>query len=558
MRAKRTSYGLLYLAVSLLATAGMAQPNTTQEHLPARVEQLRSSGELQIGEATIAAFKLIPEIYEERRFGMLWTDPARIEELLGLIARIDREGLLPEDYHLSTARALFDEVRHLEPQDPVARADLDMLLTDALIRLGYHLRFGKVDPEQMDPDWNFSRSMDGRDPVEVVLAVIESASITEYLDHALRRQPFYKRFEIALAEYRKIAANGGWPQVPQGPVLKPGARDQRVVSLRERLAVTGDLGDAPVADRQLFDESLKQAVIRFQERHDLDADGIVGRDTLNALNVPVERRIDQFRISMERARWVFHDIQGDFIVTNIAGFYVLLIRDEEIVWRARAVVGKPFRKTPVFKADLKYLVFSPTWTVPPTILRKDVLPKVKEDLSYLERKNMVVLDRKGKVIDPTTLDWDSYTGRNFPYAIRQQPGPHNALGRVKFIFPNEHFVFLHDTPSRELFKRSGRTFSSGCIRVENPFELAELLLEDPVKWNHDKIVEASGSDREKTVFLPEQLPVLLLYWTADVNDNGVIHFHKDVYNRDKRILDALNAPLDIEKLRKAVKRLRDR
>jgi murein L,D-transpeptidase YcbB/YkuD len=210
------------------------------------------------------------------------------------------------------------------------------------------------------------------------------------------------------------------------------------------------------------------------------------------------------------------------------------------VWQARAQVGQPYRDTPVFRDSMRYLEFNPTWTVPPTILREDILPKIKRDPGYLAERNMQVLERSGRPVDVNTIDWPSVSARNFPYMLRQGPGPDNALGRVKFMFPNAHAIYIHDTPSKRLFTRSERTFSSGCIRVERPFELAELVLDDPVRWDQQGIQQVLDSGRTQRVNLKEPLPVLILYWTAEADANGRVHFRKDVYGRDERVLEALN------------------
>jgi murein L,D-transpeptidase YcbB/YkuD len=259
------------------------------------------------------------------------------------------------------------------------------------------------------------------------------------------------------------------------------------------------------------------------------------------MNVSVEKRIDQILVNLERGRWVYRDIDENFILVNIAAFQSTYFRDDEIKWRERSQVGKDYRQTPVFKAELQYLVFNPTWTVPPTILAKDVLPAIKKDVSYLKRKNMKVLSRSGKVLDPVSIDWTKYTGKNFPYIIRQDPGPSNALGRVKFIFPNKHFVFLHDTPSKTLFNRDMRALSSGCIRVENPFNLAEAVLNDSTNWNLTRIEDVVKSKKTKTVYLDTPLPVLLLYATAfPANEmEDTICFRDDIYNRDEAVLKQL-------------------
>jgi murein L,D-transpeptidase YcbB/YkuD len=295
-----------------------------------------------------------------------------------------------------------------------------------------------------------------------------------------------------------------------------------------------------VAEPKLFDESVEAGVQAFQTRHALEPDGLVGPNTLAALNAPVEARLDQIRVNMERIRWVYQDLPSDFVLTDIAGFHVYLVRGGEIVWDARAQVGQPFRKTPVFRDTMNHLVFNPTWTVPPTILRKDILPKVKQDPNYLRRRNISVLDRNGKLVDIDSIDWASLTPGRFPYTLRQEPGPDNALGRVKFMFPNAFMVYLHDTPSKTLFGRTQRAFSSGCIRVERPFELAELLLNDQKKWNQATIQQVLETQQTRTVMLEDPLPVLLLYWTAEMDDAGRIHFREDIYGRDERILKALD------------------
>ena len=271
---------------------------------------------------------------------------------------------------------------------------------------------------------------------------------------------------------------------------------------------------------------------------------MVGRGTLAALNVPVEARIDQLRVNLERMRWVFRDVKDvdEFLLVNVAGFRAYRVRDQEFVWSARAQVGKPYRKTPVFQAKMTYLEFNPTWTVPPTILRRDVLPRLEKDPGYLKQKNMRVLDLNGRVIDPATIDWSNVSRRRFPYMIRQEPGPQNALGRVKFIFPNKYFVFLHDTPSRALFERSERAFSSGCIRVEKPLELATDLLAPNEGWDRQRIDEVVASGKTTRVNLERGMPVLLMYWTAGVQADGTVMFYNDVYDRDQRVLEALNAP----------------
>jgi murein L,D-transpeptidase YcbB/YkuD len=535
------------VVVALLAGVGpaAAQADPVTESIQAYIEQLSATGDLVIGEAPVAATRVVTAFYEQREFRRAWTSVDNIGELVAQIEEVYTEGLDPEDYHRTQIELMRRRVSRA-PNNPELRAGLDILLTESLVRLAYHLNFGKVDPNDLDTNWNLARDLKGRDPVAVLGEAISSESLDEFISLAIPRLTLYRTLTGALAAYRMVADTGGWPAVPEGPVLKPGMKGPRVQTLRMRLSRSGDLTDRTADDVEFFDEKLEEAVIRFQGRHGLDADGVVGKATLAALNVTARERVDQIRVNLERARWVMRDLPSDeFLVTNIAGFSAFFYRDEDLVWDARAQVGKPYRKTPVFKAELEYLVFNPTWTVPPTILKNDVLPAIQRDIGYLKSKNMVVLDRSGKKVDPTTIDWAAYKGRGFPYVIRQEPGPNNALGRVKFIFPNEHFVFLHDTPSRGLFDRAKRTFSSGCIRVDRPLELAELVLDDPEKWNRETIQEVLDGKKTRTVHLQEPMPVLLLYWTAFVDDDGVVNFLEDVYDRDQRILDGLEGEFKI-------------
>jgi murein L,D-transpeptidase YcbB/YkuD len=356
--------------------------------------------------------------------------------------------------------------------------------------------------------------------------------------------PFYQRIQYWLEQYRQIAADGGWPMVPGGPTLRLGDNDSRVTAIRNRLATSGDLPADASKGSSSYDETLKQAVAAFQGRHSLDADGIVGKQTIAAMNVTVAQRIDQLRASLERLRWVNQEAADTLVAVNIAGFKAYFYQEGELKWSTRAMVGKSYRRTPVFRGDIQYMEFNPTWTIPPGILRNDTLPAIKRDPNYLSSKNIRVIDRNGSLIDPATVDWNQYS-KGVPYTLRQDPGPNNALGTVKFIFPNKHFVFLHDTPHRELFDRPERAFSSGCIRVEDPLTLAGLLLDDDAYQRPE--LEAVVATREtQRIHLKNTVPVIIVYLTASLSSDGNVTFHKDIYNRDDKVLSALDGAVVIE------------
>ena len=527
------------------AAPGASMPERLQLRVGGLADDPRAAGQ------PLADPWFLLRFYERRQFTPAWDSPAKLESLLAAVGNSARHGLDPADYHLETLAELVAALRQ-EPSGGLA-VELDLLATDALARLALHLRFGKVNPEQIHPTWNFTRELDGLTPVTVIKQLLQADDLAVALEAKAPDSEYYREMMAFLAAYREIRDRGGWPQIPGGETLRLDMRSPRVPVLREILQILGDLpeaaGDEPGADSladvesadpELFDAALDAAVRRFQRRHGLAVDGAVGRQTVAALNVPVQARIDQLRVNLERIRWVFRDIEPRFLLVNIARFRVLLIEDQQVTWSTRAVVGRPYRQTPVFKARMTYLELNPTWTVPPTILRQDLLPDIRRDPGVLQRRNMSVIDHQGRRVDPATIDWATVTARTFPYMIRQEPGPDNALGRVKLMYPNPYHVYMHDTPARELFARPDRTFSSGCIRIENPFALVRILLAD-TEWDDAAIQRVLDSGRTRVINLPRPISVLTLYGTA-VPERGEIHFATDVYQRDGRLLAALDAP----------------
>jgi len=529
----------LIVLISMSYSSSLAQEELTREIIADKIDALWTTGNLNIGYAHIASKHWLPALYERNGFQLLWQNPQNIADLLNEIGSIEEDGLNPEDYHLSQLLVLKLRLDGTTSPDPALLVDYDILLTDSLVRLCYHMQFGKVDPETLDPAWNMSRQIHDKNPVAAIEKRLDTGTLAQGLKNIRPKFETYQKLKSVLKKYRDIQAAGGWETLPEGPALKPGMTDPRIAQLRRRLAASGDLA-AEAADPNFFDDALEAAVIKFQNRHRLEADGIVGQNTYAALNVPVRQKIDQIRVNLERARWVLHKLPPDFIVVDIAGFQIYDVEGTAIKWSSRVQVGKPFRKTPVFKSKIKYIVFNPTWTIPPTILKKDVLPKIKKNPDYLREMNISVIDGDDRIVDPSSVNWTEFS-TGVPYTLRQEPGPQNALGRMKFIFPNRYFIYLHDTPSRLLFERQDRAFSSGCIRVEKFIEFAELLLGDPARWNRQSILELLDTNETVRVNLPEPKPVLLLYETVSFDENGNYIFKRDIYDRDRPVLEGLNS-----------------
>ena len=341
--------------------------------------------------------------------------------------------------------------------------------------------------------------------------------------------------EKALAQYHHLAAQGGWPQVPAGPTLHEGDMDVRIPLLRKRLIASGDLA-APTEEEyfSLFDETLREAVQRFQARHGLIADGVVGAKTLTELNVPVSERIRQLAASLERCQPLPSLLEPRHILVNIADFTLKLYEDGELRLSMPVIVGKTYRQTPVFNGRISSLVLNPAWEVPHSIATKDLLPKIKKNPGYLRKSDIRVFLgwNPGTEIDSAGVDWTSLSPSRFPYRLRQEPGPANALGRVKFLFPNPYDVYLHDTPSRDLFQKDDRTFSSGCIRLARPLELAVYLLQGTPLGSMEALTAAIASDKTQSIPIPSPIAVYMAYMTAWVDRDGTVQFRRDIYNRD--------------------------
>lgn len=580
---------LINLFALLQSVGAQTQYDQVGERLRNRIEAAGIPPELTVQGEFIHASLMLPLFYERRNYKPAWSTDngplSQAEELLESIRHADREGLRPQDYHLTKIETTIKKIQHYQNINglfnPSWLVDLDLLLTDAFMIYGSHLLAGRIDPETIDPEWQAKHRED--DIAKILQDALDSYRIKETLNSFLPKQLGYLKLRETLSHYREIAQNGGWPTFPNSPQIlrsiykRTEVRSSRrpieisksnqtkrifesgrrpvvtqggfIKTLRRFLTLTGDLDPKHANDPGVYDPFLKQAVCKFQKRHALEIDGIVGPATLTEMNVSVEERIHQIELNMERCRWLPQDFGKRYVLINIANYELDAIENNSTELSMKVVVGKPYRRTPVFSDKMTYLVFNPYWHVPSTIATEDMLPQIRKDPDYFARNNIKVLQGQGrnaKEINPDTIDWSMIDSIDSNFLLRQEPGPRNPLGRIKFMFPNKYQVYIHDTPARGLFERNERTFSSGCIRVENPVQLAEFVLGKEKGWTRQEIISAIENREEQTVALSNKIPVHLLYLTAWVKGDGRIYFRNDVYERDKPLLEALRkSPPDI-------------
>jgi murein L,D-transpeptidase YcbB/YkuD len=495
----------------------------------------------------IGSARLMSAIYEEHRFEPIWLDAEGLRPtakvLIRTIMQADREGLRPSDYHLNALQSLLAEMSAgvLTSDRAADWADADMLLTDAFLLMSSHLSAGRLNPETLHYDWVIPEKT--IDIMKVLNTAVTTAHFDQFIEQLSPDHPGFIHLRAALRRLEAVANQGGWPPIPEGPTLRAGDHGLRVLILRDRLRIGGDLPVQGTSDvSELFDDAVLEAVKRFQRRHGLKPDGSVGAQTLAELNIPAQARVRQIALNLERWRWLPHVLGRRYIVVNTAAFGLTAVEDGRAVLRMRVVVGRPARRTPVFSAPVQYMVINPSWTVPPTIAVEDMLPRLIKDAGYLDHQPIKVYygwNENAAPIDPHTIDWRAYGKNNFPFRLVQEPGSSNPLGRFKFVFPNPFLIYLHDTPNHRAFGKVQRDFSSGCIRVEDARALAAFVLEGDPHWSVGRLRSAVNKGRERVVRIKNPVTVYLLYMTAWVDDNGELQFRKDIYHRDRHLEQAL-------------------
>ncbi|WP_207459895.1 L,D-transpeptidase family protein [Azospirillum sp. SYSU D00513] len=483
-------------------------------------------------------------LYAQRGFAPVWVGSGSVhaaaQALLEALDGAEAEGLTAADYHPDHIAERLSALPRLTLAE---RAELDLLLTDAALRYGSHLRSGRVAPKAINPE--FAITPPRVEPATLLSGLLGASDVRAYVQALAPSRSEYGALKTALRQYRDLAAAGGWPAVPSPRVakLEPGMTDPAVKALRKRLAVTGEYkGDVKSKAGDLYDPPLKAAVERFQARHGLTVDGVVGPGTLTALNMPASERVEQILSNLERLRWLPDSFGDRYVLVNIPEFTLKAFDGGAVAREMRVIVGTPVRATPIMSSTITSVTLNPTWTMTPKLAREDYLPKFIRDPSYVTSHNFTVFASwapDAPALDPRRINWKTLGNGINKLRIRQAPGPENALGQIKFNIPNAFDVYLHDTPGREKFDKTVRIFSSGCVRLGDPMALAEFVFSETPDWPLDRRNRQLDSGETKIVPLKKAVPVHLLYQTAWVDGHGAVQFRTDVYGRDAEVLDGI-------------------
>jgi L,D-transpeptidase YcbB len=482
------------------------------------------------------------KFYTARGFSPVWcrTDDKghSVALLQGYLEASFQEGLNPVNY------AITPNVSNCHELDDQRMARFDIALTNAFFRYSKDVHIGRIDPRTADEEWHITPAR--FNPVATLESALKNNSLKEVLATLPPRHDEYLKLKDALVKYREIARDRSWPYIPPSRALKPGTIHPHIPLIRRRLA--GELeGGLQMygSNDQLYDNELQVAVESFQKRHGLDMDGIIGPGTRQAMNISVEQRIRQIVTSMERWRWMPKAMESQYVLVNVPALQMDFIKNSRSVLNMRTIIGRRDRSSPSFRSDITQVVFNPTWTAPQSIAVKDLLPAQQEDPRFFDSMNIDVFMRgqsRGVRYDPYDIDWNQFDEEYFPYLLVQRPGPHNSLGRIKFQSRNKHAIFLHDTPYRHLFDKRVRLFSSGCIRLEKPEQLAAALLGDnfnPTPDSASRVVELIETQETIEQPLTQKIPMYLIYMTTWVDQNGILQFRPDIYNRDLNLTRSL-------------------
>ena len=503
---------------------------------------------------TICSRDILRAFYERRSFAPLWSDDQRIsalaESLRTLLTMASAEGLAPRDYHVDAFGVLLEKIAtaHSEKSGAGAsvRAELDLLLSDAFLLYACHLSEGKVARDSLRP--RRSVVSHGDRYVTILNESVSGGDVAHKLRALAPSHTYYRALRSLLASYRSQEKNDRWTRVPAGSPMVAGERGKRVFLLRSRLHELGDLHPRIGSLRDDFDSTLVDAVRVFQRRHGLGVSGVADSATVDALNVSPSKRVEQVLVTMERWRWLPPQLGKNHVLVNIPDFRLTAVEDDRVVLSMKVVLGLPTWQTPVFSSAIEQVLFNSPWLAPRDIVEKELINYMKADTNYLPSNMMSLWKRVGDSlvrIEHRSINWPEMTPEKIDFYLRQEGGPQNIMGQVKFLTPNSFSVYLHDTPYRDDFVKDVRMFSHGCIRLEKPFEFAELVLKKSPEWTRARIDTVIARRAEHTIRLKTVLPVHIVYATVWRDQDGSVQFRPDYYGLDRKLAAALlRAPID--------------
>ena len=513
-----TSRSIVLILIYAFAQNALSLPVRAE---PSEIERLLTPIQTQV-DGHLVYTKDLRSVYALRGFQPIWTTESGNAVLASVKQVAEKHGLPPQGYSVT---------------EELTGAAQDIAISASALRLGRDLSTGRIAPYRLigGPGEALRPRFDGP---TFLKALVQTENITLVLERLAPQTPEYTGLVAGLKTYRTFAAEGGWPNVPEGGSVKPDESSDRIPALRKRLIISGELGTEH-EDGTILDANVVSALKLFQLRHGLDPDGAVGKKTVAALNMPVQARIQQIELSLERLRQLPRQREANRIDVNIASQTLILTESKSPTLEMRVVTGDVKHQTPTMTTRVAAITLNPTWTVPASIARKEILPKLKRDPNYLAHNNLHILDNtahEGTEPDGAGIDWTKM-GSSFPFVLRQVPGPDNALGQIKFNLQNQDSIYMHDTPQKTFFKRSYRLLSHGCIRLEHPQDLADHLLGE--EWR-DKLPPMIAEGKTKTLILKRALPVYLMYQTAWADADGSIEFRDDSYGNDSRLSQALS------------------
>ncbi len=496
----------------------------------------------QTSKKTAAINGWLADIYNTAKLQPIWVTTSgpgkKAEILLTVLQNSSSDGLIPEDYQTSRITSLW------QSKTPDQLIELDTLLTTALVSYGHDAQYGRADSGANKPDLSAQdEEIPAFNGLTLVQTALSAPDFTQFLTSLLPSHPYYKNLRAALPHYQALEKAGGWPLVAAGKSIHPGEQEPRIPVIRTRLQKEGFLPSSSTEDT-LYDESLAQAVISFQRRHGLTDDGVIGAATITAMNIPAGKKVRQIILNLERWRWEAHDLGQKYVLVDIAGFTLEGIVDNAVKLQMPVVVGALHYETPIFSDQIQYMELNPYWNVPAKIARDEMLDELRKNPHYLNAKNIRLFSDRtadGGELNPSSLNWHQISPQQMGrFKLRQDPGKGNALGFIKFVFPNSFNVYMHDTPSQSHFKRSNRAFSHGCIRLGAPLQLADFLMGGAeAGWPSTRFKEMIATGTRAIIRLPSPLPVHITYQTVKSDQDGTLFFYPDIYNRDPQLEEML-------------------